>query len=490
MSVATPLLSVIVPLAPDENQWTGLRDQLAALNADSEIIPVRGVDDGRNDAPAAVATAIADSAAGYREMAVPRGRARQMNAGARAARGSWLWFLHADSRLHPRTLPALRAFVARGDDALGYFDLGFRNDGPWLVRINAAGANFRARHLGLPFGDQGFVLPAAWFARLGRYDEAAAYGEDHLLVWRARVAGLPIRRIGAPLLSSARKYAREGWLRTTTRHLALTARQAWPEWKRWRTTAGDAPTSPVHETETSTAGALPRASALAIFVKTPGYSPIKTRLAAAIGEARASEFHRLSACAVAEVVCAANAAQGPIEPYWAVAEHAAIDAGAWQQFACVWQGDGDLGARLDRIYSTLQSRHGRALLIGADAPQITAELLRAACIALGDPDNLFVLGAARDGGFWLFGGRVPVPDRVWRSVTYSQAHTASELRAALTPIGRIAELPALTDADRVSDLPVLEHALAQLAAPLPGQRALRAWLCEQSLIAEKQEASA
>ncbi|MEO6966959.1 MAG: glycosyltransferase family 2 protein [Rhodanobacteraceae bacterium] len=228
-----PLLSVIVPLAPDEAEWEGLRTQLVALLAGSEIIVVRpGTTNGHDT------RTIATSMTTVCEIVAAPGRARQLNAGACAARGRWLWFLHADSRLHPRTLPALHAFLAHGEDVLGYFDLRYRADGPWLSRVNAIGANFRARHFGLPFGDQGFVIPAERFTKLGGYDECARYGEDHLLVWRARAAGLPLHRIGAPLLSSARKYAREGWLRTTAKHLVLTARQAWPQWRMARSQGG------------------------------------------------------------------------------------------------------------------------------------------------------------------------------------------------------------------------------------------------------------
>jgi hypothetical protein len=154
-----------------------------------------------------------------------------MNRGAHAARGHWLWFVHADSRLDARTLPALDAFIAREEDALAYFDLRYADDGPALTRLNALGANLRARWLGLPFGDQGLVLPAAWFARLGGYDEHVEHGEDHRLVWHARHAGLPLRRFGAPLTSSARKYAEHGWWRTTAKHVRLTVRQAWPQWR-------------------------------------------------------------------------------------------------------------------------------------------------------------------------------------------------------------------------------------------------------------------
>ncbi len=55
-----------------------------------------------------------------------------------------------------------------------------------------------------------------------------------LMAWAARRAGIPLRRIGARLFTSARKYERGGWAATTARHLWLTAAQAWPEWRRLR----------------------------------------------------------------------------------------------------------------------------------------------------------------------------------------------------------------------------------------------------------------
>lgn len=222
-------VSVIVPFGPQETEGAVLLNQLQALPLDCEVIAVRA---GCQAVP--VPTTGPTHGADFRVVLSPPGRARQMNVGAQAARGRWLWFLHADSGLGADALPALDALVARGHDTLGYFDLGFRDDGPWLARLNALGANLRSRWLGLPFGDQGLVLPAAWFVRLGGYDEQAAYGEDHLLVWRAHVAGLPVQRVGAALVTSARKYAVQGWWHTTRRHLVMTLRQAWPQWRALR----------------------------------------------------------------------------------------------------------------------------------------------------------------------------------------------------------------------------------------------------------------
>lgn len=223
-----PELSVIVPFAPHETEGDVLLEQLCALPACCELILVPS-----GSQPLSWPPSLEKAPIPVREYLTLPGRARQMNAGARVARGRWLWFLHADSRLHLRTLDALHAFLA-GDDALGYFDLRFRSDGPRRAWLNAWGANLRSRWLGLPFGDQGFVLPAAWFARLGGYDESASYGEDHLLVWQARAAGLPVRAVGALLSSSARKYAAHGWWRTSWRHVNLTVRQAWPKWQAQR----------------------------------------------------------------------------------------------------------------------------------------------------------------------------------------------------------------------------------------------------------------
>jgi rSAM/selenodomain-associated transferase 2 len=218
-------LSVIVPLAPGETEWQGLLAQLTALPDGSEVIVV-AADEVSRPAPPHWPSGLR-----YRECRAAPGRARQQNLGARIASGHWLWFLHADSRLQPDTLRVLQRFVRQGIDALGWFRLAFRRDGPRLTALNAAGANLRARWLGLPFGDQGLVLPRHCFELLHGFDEQAPYGEDHLLVWAVHRAGLPLCRIPATLETSARKYRMHGWLATTWRHWRLTAAQAWPAWR-------------------------------------------------------------------------------------------------------------------------------------------------------------------------------------------------------------------------------------------------------------------
>ena len=214
-------------------------------------------------------------------------------------------------------------------------------------------------------------------------------------------------------------------------------------------------------------------AALAIFVKTPGLSPVKTRLAARMGAPAALRFHQLAAAATAEV---ARACEPWLTAYWAIAEAGPAAVAAWPGFAALHQGEGSLGERLHTVYDHLHARHGRVLLIGADAPQLTVELLQRALTVLDDVRTPFAIGDASDGGFWLFGGRVQVPREVWTRVRYSQPRTASDLRQRLSPHAAVGAVASLTDVDNVEDLPALRDALDTLSKPLPAQKALRQWL--------------
>ncbi len=211
-------------------------------------------------------------------------------------------------------------------------------------------------------------------------------------------------------------------------------------------------------------------TALAIFVKTPGLSPIKTRLAATIGAVAAAEFYDLAVQAVAEVASASS-----LTPYWAVAEAEGLEHPRWAGFATVSQGEGGLGARLDHVFSTLQARHGGVLLIGADSPQTTPALLMAAA-ARGDP---FVMGRAEDGGFWLFGGARPIDAAVWLAVQYSLPDTANQLLHELAGAGDVAFVTAQHDVDEAADLASLRIALEAMEPRLPAQTALLLWLRKQ-----------
>ena len=79
-------------------------------------------------------------------------------------------------------------------------------------------------------------------------------------------------------------------------------------------------------------------TAVAIFVKTPGLSPLKTRLAASIGQEKAHEFYNLSLNAIRETLTTLD-----ISPYWAIAEKEALNDPMWQDYNRLHTGDGNLG---------------------------------------------------------------------------------------------------------------------------------------------------
>lgn len=188
-------------------------------------------------------------------------------------------------------------------------------------------------------------------------------------------------------------------------------------------------------------------AAAAVFVKTPGLSPLKTRLAAVLGQDQAEAFYRLSCAAIEEVLSEANALAAR---YWAVAEAEAMDGLAWASSPCLWQGEGGLGERLHRIYSELIEKEGIALLLGADAPQLTPEILAEAVAQV--RQGHFVIGPALDGGFYLFAGDQTLAPEVWQKVTYSSSQTRTQLIAALGPHASWVELEPLRDVDEIDDL--------------------------------------
>lgn len=218
--------------------------------------------------------------------------------------------------------------------------------------------------------------------------------------------------------------------------------------------------------------------AVAIFVKTPGRSPVKTRLAERLGTRMAEEWHRRSAACVADTVRASG-----LPGYWAVAERSALDDPLWAELPRLPQGDGSLGRRMATVHDALIERYGGALLIGADSPQLQAAQLREAADWLDATTSRRVLGPARDGGFWLFGSNRSHPLERWRSVGYSAADTAVRF---IDSIGGEAwlTLEALTDVDVAEDLEAALAELRSLAEPTPGQQALARWLARRSWEAE------
>ena len=150
-------LSIIVPAL---NEAPGIEANLRALapmrRRGVEVIVADG---GSSDATAALAAPRAD-----RVLNAPRGRALQMDAGARAASGRVLLFLHADTLLPDNADQLVNEGLAGGSHAWGRFDVHIAG-GLAMLRVIAAMINLRSRLSGIATGDQAmFVMRDTYFA--------------------------------------------------------------------------------------------------------------------------------------------------------------------------------------------------------------------------------------------------------------------------------------------------------------------------------------
>jgi rSAM/selenodomain-associated transferase 2 len=202
-------LSVIMPTLNAADTLKGL---LQALNIAAIVKEIVIVDGGSSDDTATIARE-----AGARVIAAPRGRGIQLAAGAEAAAGDWLLFLHADCRLEPGWEAAVRSFLSapRAGLRAGYFDFGLDDPMPAARRLERIVA-CRCRVLALPYGDQGLLISRPLYCAVGGFAPLPLM-EDVDLV--RRLGRRRLARIGARCLSSPRRYRREGYWRRPLRNL-------------------------------------------------------------------------------------------------------------------------------------------------------------------------------------------------------------------------------------------------------------------------------
>lgn len=211
--------------------------------------------------------------------------------------------------------------------------------------------------------------------------------------------------------------------------------------------------------------------ALAVMVKTPGLSPIKTRLASKIGVENALEFYKKSVKVLSLTLENLSLEFdfkpyfSDFKPYFAHAEPGASD--QWNQFATCYQGEGTLGQRLDHVYSHLLKSHKAVVIIGSDLPQLSKFTLTECFNSLAKDPHSFCIGPTEDGGFYLIGGSSPIPSDVWLETPYSVPHTRDLLCKKLQGHGQIKFLKLQFDIDEWEDLIKLNANLPNLVLECP-----------------------
>lgn len=195
-------LSVIVPALNEEHEIERTLRH-ARQPGVSEIIVVDG---GSTDRTCARAAARAD-----RVLAGPRGRASQMNAGAAAAEGDVLLFLHADTIVPEGYAAAVERALAAPEVCGGRFDIELQPTSP-LLWLTGTLINVRSRWSRIATGDQAIFVRRQVFERLGGYPELPLM-EDIALSTALRRMGT-VACLRERVTTSSRRWAADGVVRT------------------------------------------------------------------------------------------------------------------------------------------------------------------------------------------------------------------------------------------------------------------------------------
>lgn len=195
------MLSIIVPTLNEAAQIT---EALAAARNAAPHAEIIVADGGSSDDTVTLAAQLAQI------VYAPRGRARQMNAGAQHAQGEILLFLHADTRLPTNAVERITDVLADSRVVGGGFALRFDAQG-WMYEIIARSTNLRSRLRQVFTGDQAIFVRASVFRKIGGFADIPLM--EDLEIWKRLADAGQISLTTPPVLVSARRHRRFGPLR-------------------------------------------------------------------------------------------------------------------------------------------------------------------------------------------------------------------------------------------------------------------------------------
>lgn len=205
------MISVVVPALNEEKALPATLRHLLSQAGDYEVLVVDG---GSDDGTCAIVRAEPR----VRLLHASKGRASQMNAGAKAAKGEWLLFLHADTRLPEGALARLNAMEPDPTIQAGGFLHRF-SGGDWRLRLVSVLDNFRCRRTRIIYGDQAMFVRRKLFESLGGFPDQPILEDVAFCEKLVRVTAPAL--LAPPVLTDSRKFVKMGVWRSLARVLLI-----------------------------------------------------------------------------------------------------------------------------------------------------------------------------------------------------------------------------------------------------------------------------
>ncbi len=345
-------------------------------------------------------------------------RAKALNKGANFSTRKNLWFLHLDSNLDHIQLSDV---IALNEFTMSTFLLQFDQANCWWI---AAGANFRTKIFGIPFGDQSFLMSKKLFNFIGDFNESLLEGEDHEFIWRTKSLNIRLNVINKKIITSAIKYKNKK-IYQTVQTLIKTIFQA-------------------------AAFCQSRKSiVLGIFLKDPQSSESKSRLRTILNDKFVNELN-LNFLKIININLE-NLKQKKNIHFIKVCKYA--DEEKLNSLSKICQGkfinqDEELSLIMSQLSQLSLETVGKVALLGSDIPTLKAEDLDEVLLKKLDKSSHFL--STKDGGFCFMISNDQNIIECLRKIKCSTTFVMQDLTECLQKVNIAKKV--FTDVDEITDL--------------------------------------